>query len=156
MRFEDVLALAVLLVFAAFVLLLLFRRSEQRHRDQIQRNETLRILVQKFNTSDEFVGFVNSEAGRQLLSPTTQPPKPQVFSTLRFVQVGVVLIMIGLGMLVHAHGLAGLTDPNFVHQREDLNYWGTVASATGFGLLVVAGITRWLSRKWGLFDSQTK
>jgi hypothetical protein len=154
MRIEEVLALAVVLIFAAFVLLLLYRRSEMRQKDQIQRNETLRILVQKFNTSDEFVGFVNSEAGRQLLAPATPLPKPQVFTALRFIQVGVVLIMIGAGMLVHAHGLAGLTDPNFVHQREDLNYWGMTAATTGVGLLVVAAITRWLGRKWGLFDAE--
>jgi hypothetical protein len=36
-----------------------------RQREQLQRNETLRILAQKFNTAEEFVGFVNSDVGRR-------------------------------------------------------------------------------------------
>jgi len=156
MRYEDALTLAVLIAGGSFVLWLLFRRGEWRQREQIQRNETLRILVQKFNTSDEFVGFVNSDAGRLLLTPVAQKPKSPASSVLRFVQVGIVLTLIGVAMLIHAHGMAGMTDINFVNQRNDLSYWGTVGAATGLGLLIAAGITRSLGRAWGLFDRETK
>lgn len=156
MRIEDVLALAVFFAAGCFGIWMVFRKVELRQREQMQRNETLRILVQKFNTSEEFVGFVNSDAGRQLLTPAPQPVKPQTASVLRFVQIGIVLALIGLGMLTHAQSLANLTDPNFVNQRNDLHYWGMVAVMTGVGLLIAAAVTRSLGRKWGLFDREAK
>jgi hypothetical protein len=156
MNYPEALGLAVIFAAGCFGMWMVFRKLELRHREQMQRNETLRVLVQKFNTSDEFVGFVNSDAGRQLLSPSPQLPKPQAASALRFVQVGVVLLMIGAGMIAHAHGMANLTDLNFVNERNDLHYWGTIATTTGTGLLIVAGLTRWLGRKWGLFDNEAK
>jgi hypothetical protein len=156
MRYEDVLALAVIFAAGCFGIWMAFRRTELRQREQMQRNETLRILVQKFNSSEEFVGFVNSDAGRQLLAPAAQPVRPHIFSVLRFVQVGVVLALIGTGMLIRAHGMANMVDINFVNQRNDLNYWGMVATAMGCGLLVAAALTRWLGRRWGLFDRQAK
>jgi hypothetical protein len=156
MRLDDVLSLAVILAAGCFGMWLLFRKVELRQREQMQRNETLRILVQKFNTSEEFVGFVNSDAGRQLLTPAAQPVKPQTASVLRFVQIGIVLALIGLGMLAHAEGMANLTDINFVNQRNDLHYWGMVAVMTGVGLLIAAAVTRSLGRKWGLFDREAK
>jgi|SRR5947209_8190994 hypothetical protein len=156
MRYEDVLALAVIFAAACFWIWMAFRKTELRQREQMQRNETLRILVQKFNTSDEFVGFVNSDAARQLLAPAAPLGRPHIFYVLRFVQVGVVLALIGAGMLAHAHGMAGLTDINFVNQRNDLNYWGMVATTMGCGLLLAAALTRWLGRRWGLFDREAK
>jgi formate hydrogenlyase subunit 3/multisubunit Na+/H+ antiporter MnhD subunit len=83
-------------------------------------------------------------------------PKPQAASVLRFVQIGIVLALIGMGMLAHAQGMANLTDINFVNQRNDLHYWGMVAVMTGFGLLAAAALTRFLGRRWGLFDRETK
>ena len=156
MRYEDALTLAILCAAGCFGIWMVFRKVELKQREQLQRNETLRILVQKFNTADEFVGFVNSEAGRQLLTPTPQLPKPQAASVLRFIQIGIVLALIGMGMLAHAQGMAGLNDINFVNQRNDLHYWGMVAVMTGFGLMLAAAITRWLGKKWGLFDRETK
>ena len=156
MRIEEVLALAVIFAAGCFCIWIVFRKVELRQREQLQRNETLRILVQKFTTADEFVGFVNSEAGRQLLTPAPQERRSQSARVIRFVQVGVVLIMIGGGMLVHAHSMANLADINFVNQRNDLHYWGMVGMCMGVGLLIAAGVTRWLGRKWGLFDREAK
>jgi len=156
MRYEDALTLGLLLAAGCFCIWMVFRKVELKQREQLQRNETLRILVQKFNSSEEFVGFVNSDAGRQLLTPAPQLPKPQLFSALRFVQIGVVLAMIGAGMLSRAHEMRNLTDINFVNQRNDISYFGMLAMMTGVGLLIVAALTRWLGNRWGLFKSETK
>jgi hypothetical protein len=103
-------------------------------------------LVEKLGSSQELMGFLQTEAGQRLLAAPVQPePKPSSFRRiLNAVQAGIVLTVLGaaLAMLSRVLPLAGDTFIAF----------GTIAGALGGGLLVSALASYWLSRSMGLMD----
>jgi len=123
------------------------RRTELRARNQV----VVERLLDRFTSTDELLAFVRSDEGKQLLYGDTGAANPRR-SVIRFVQIGIVVFSLGVAFLANAMRLAGETDINFIRKVEDLRYWGTAAVAVGAGLLVVAGVSYFMARRWGLID----
>jgi hypothetical protein len=136
---------------AAWVAWLTYRRSVRGMDDRARSYAVVERILDRFNSTDELLAFVRSDEGKQLLYGRTAAVNPRR-SVLRFVQIGLVLFSLGAAFLANAWRLSGETDINFVRKVEDLRYWGTAAVAIGAGLLVVAGVSYVIARRWGLID----
>ncbi len=147
---EETLMLLGLVAFAAFLAWLFFRRSQlAAQRSQLDL-ELRNRLVDKFANAREFLEFVETEKGRELfqgLAP--QPPHP-FLNPMRFLQAGVLSVLLGCAIHLNAGRFAGLTDINFVNKVRDLESWGTLFVAAGIGQAVAAAIGYAFARRQGL------
>ena len=103
-------------------------------------------LVEKLGSSQELMGFLQTEAGQRLLAgPAQVEPKPNPFGRiLNAVQAGIVLSALG-GALAALSRAVPLASETFIT-------FGAITSALGAGLLISALASYWLSRSMGLFD----
>jgi len=148
MMIEEVVMMLVVAALAAWVLWLVFRRHQLQVQARLQRNETFNRLIDKFGTAKEFVDFLQTEAGRKFLEDPIAPPVHPLTSVHRFVQGGIVLLVLGGALLVNALRLRGETDINYIHQAMGLNYWGTIFLGGGAALLIVATVSYFLAKRW--------
>ncbi len=148
MVLEDVVLIAVTPLLAGWVLWLLFKRHQLHTQARMQRNGTFNRLIDKFGTAQEFVDFLHTEAGRKFLEdPLTTPVNPMA-RVRRFVLGGVILIALGGAFFVNAFRYRGMTDINFVNEAIGLGNWGTIFTSCGVALLVIAGLSRLMARRW--------
>lgn len=147
MVIEDVVLIVVAPLLAGWVCWLLFRRHQLHVQVRMRRDETLRLLIEKFDTGPEFVDFLASDAGRRLLEDPIGPPANPAARTHRFMAAGVVLIALGGAFFVNALRYRGMTDINFVNEAIGLNNWGTIFVSGGGALLVAAALTHLMTRR---------
>lgn len=109
------------------------------------RNAFYNQLLERLSTANEFIEFLESEKGRELmrdLAPERTDAHRRVLKTTRngimALCVGVVLIVVGL-----------LLGP--VHTA--VTVWGAVAAGCGAGFLLSARISYKLALQWGLIQS---
>lgn len=105
------------------------------------RNERFNHVIDRFGNEKDFLEFLQSEKGMQIMSVLTFPPTSTKVPVLVMISSGVVAMAMGAGAFV----LAYLKD-------SDLLFPGVFLSAAGLGLLVAAAISHHLSRKWGVFE----
>jgi hypothetical protein len=140
---------------AAWVAWLVYRRSVRGMEDRARSYAVVERILDRFSSTDELLAFVRSDEGKRLLYGRADTVSPRR-SVLRFVQIGIVMFSLGVAFLGNAMRLSGETDINFVRKVEDLRYWGTAALALGAGLLVVAAVSYWMARRWGLIDGSER
>jgi hypothetical protein len=136
---------------AAWAAWLAYRRSVRGMDDRARSYAVVERILDRFESKDDLLTFIRSHEGKQLLYGRAATVSPRR-SVLRFVQIGLVIFSLGAAFLGNAMRLSGETDINFVHKVEDLRYWGTAAVVFGAGLLVVAAVSYWIARRWGLLD----
>jgi hypothetical protein len=146
---DEVVVLAIILAFVGFLLWLMSKRSALQIMASTQRQQTLRAVVERFGSSEELLAFVHSPDGQKLLGSPAEPYRPLI-SVLRFVQSGIALLFVGAGLRISAWTLRFGTDINDIHKAVDHRNWGTLCGVAGVALLVVAGVSHALARKWGL------
>jgi hypothetical protein len=112
-------------------------------------------LMDRFSSNEELLTYVQTPSGRRFLesgpSPLQEGPKAisAPFSRILWsVQIGVVLVVGGLGLLY----VSGNT---FEEVREFFFITGSLAIALGAGFSVSAAASYLLSRRLGLFDRPT-
>lgn len=103
-------------------------------------------LIEKLGSSQELMGFLQTEAGQRLLSarslPESKPsPFPRILNT---VQAGIVMTALG-GALAVLSDVVPLA-------RETFIAFGAIIGAVGAGLLISALASYGLSRSMGLLD----
>jgi hypothetical protein len=111
-------------------------------------------LIEKFSTSQELAAYMETEAGRRFLEAapipvnlgTEQRVPNAVARVLTPVQIGVVLVLLGIGLLLLRHAGPDMTTPMLV--------LGTVILMPGIGFIISAGITWLLASRLGLMPSQ--
>jgi hypothetical protein len=110
-------------------------------------------LMDRFSSNDELMTYVQTPSGRRFLesgpSPLqeTAPAVSAPFSRILWsVQLGVVLLVTGVGMLF-------LSGQVIEEAREFFFIAGCLASAIGTGFVVSAAASYFLSRRLGLIDA---
>ena len=112
-------------------------------------------LLEKFSTSQELLAYMGTEAGKRFLE--SQPfqleaqgtrPTPYPFGRILLsMQLGVVVLLVGLGLLyLQGHLTEG---------AEDCLVLGTLASTVGIGFLLSAAASYGLSQHLGLLEGVT-
>jgi type IV secretory pathway VirB6-like protein len=103
-------------------------------------------LVEKLGSSQELMGFLQTEAGQRLFSESP-PPEPRMNPFNRIlgsVQAGIVLSLLGLAF-------AGLSIAVPLAHTSFIAF-GSIAAAIGIGLLISALVSYRLSKSMGLMD----
>jgi hypothetical protein len=112
-------------------------------------------LLEKFSASQELLAYMETEAGKRFLE--SQPfqleaqgtrPTPYPFGRILLsLQVGVVVLLVGVGLLyLHVRLTEG---------AEDCLVLGTLASTVGIGFLLSAAASYGLSQHLGLLEGVT-
>lgn len=138
---QDTLMFTLMAGLAAWVLFLLFRRMQQRSELQAKHLDLFNRAVDKFGTSQEFVSFLQSKEGQTMLYAQAPIKQQKSRSQLRFVQVGIILAVIGIACFLNAMQYTGETDINFIHKVQDLRYWGMLTIGLAIGLFLIAIVT---------------
>jgi hypothetical protein len=107
-------------------------------------------LIDKFSSNQELAGYMQTEAGKRFLEAA---PIPVAFDTeqrmpnavarvLTPLQIGIVLVLLGVGFFLLRHVRTEMYEPMLV--------LGTVALMPGLGFIISAGITWVLAGRLGL------
>jgi len=105
-------------------------------------------LIEKVGSSQEFLTFLETESGKQLVASIgiEQPNREPYSRILNSVQAGVILLLLGIAFLI----LGG----QFANAAEGFFILGGLAVALGAGFLISAGLSYRLSKAFGLFDRE--
>lgn len=132
----------------------LFVDNRRWHRIFNTQNQVHTRLIEKFSTSQELAAYMETEAGRRFLEAapipvnlgTEQRVPNAVARILTPVQIGVVLVLLGVGLLLLRHAGPDMETPMLV--------LGTVILMPGIGFIISAGITWLLAARLGLMPSR--
>ncbi|HWA94924.1 MAG TPA: hypothetical protein VG844_10010 [Terracidiphilus sp.] len=143
------------LAFAAFLLAVawmtrIFLENRRWNRIFKLQNEVHTRLIEKFGNSQDLSAYMETEAGRRFLeaSPISVNFEPSqrvpnaVARVLTPLQVGVVLVLLGIGFMLLRHTEADMEVPMLV--------LGTVTLMPGIGFILSAGLTWLLAARLGL------
>jgi hypothetical protein len=136
----------IITVFSSFswVAWLLFSSIRRYKVAQLQAEMQGRLL-QRFDSPDALLGYAQSDAGRQFIKSLDIERSSPYTQILKGVQVGIVFIFFGAGLLrLHAWNIGD----------EGALVFGTLALALGLGFGVAAAVSYFLSRSFGLLSKQ--
>jgi hypothetical protein len=110
-------------------------------------------LIDKFGSSQELAGYMETDAGRRFLEaapiPVNFEPNQRVPNAVARVltplQIGVVLVLLGIGLLSLRHAEADMEIPMLV--------FGTIVLMPGIGFILSAGLTWLLAARLGLMPA---
>jgi len=111
------------------------------------RAEIYNRLIDKFGTAPEFIDFLKSDAGLQFIEENTAPDSVPLTKILGSIQLGVILVLLGGGLLVIGNIFGGSLGGDLY---IILTVSGTVGLTVGVGFLISAGIAYKLCRAWGI------
>ncbi len=145
----PVLALAICLV-ALYWLLRVFMENRRWNRIFKLQSEVHGRLIDKFSSTQELSGYMETEAGKRFLEAAPIPVNFEqdrrvpnaVARVLTPLQIGVVLVLLGIGLLLLRHAGPEMATPMLV--------FGTLAMMPGIGFILSAGITWVLAARLGL------
>jgi hypothetical protein len=111
-------------------------------------------LIDKFSSNQELAAYMETEAGRRFLEAAPIPmnlgPEQRVPNAvarvLTPVQVGVVMVLLGIGFLLLRHAGPDMETPMLV--------LGTVTLMPGIGFIISAGLTWGLAARLGLMPTR--
>lgn len=110
-------------------------------------------LIDKFSSNQELASYMESEAGRRFLEAAPIPVNvdsgqrvPNALArVLTPIQIGVVMILLGVGMLSLRHASVDSDVPMLI--------LGTMILMPGIGFIISAGITWFLAQRLGLMPT---
>ncbi len=119
-------------------------------------NQVHTKLIERFSNSQELAAYMETEAGRRFLEAapipvnlgTEQRVPNAVARVLTPVQIGVVLVLLGIGFLMLRHAGREMDTPMLV--------LGTLILMPGIGFIISAGITWLLASRLGLMPSRAE
>jgi RsiW-degrading membrane proteinase PrsW (M82 family) len=114
-------------VFVGWIVWLGLRQQRERQQDELQLRAR---MLEKFGNSDEFVGFMQTEAGRKFLETGEKARKSLRFKVASSLSTGVILLLLG-GAFFFMSGRVG---------QPELLFPAAILGALGIGLAISAFI----------------
>jgi hypothetical protein len=119
-----------------------------------QQSEVHARLIDKFSSSQELAAYMETEAGKRFLEAapipigieSTRRMPNAVARVLTPLQIGIVLVLLGVGLLLLRNVEPDMNVPMLV--------LGTLALMPGIGFILSAGVTWVLARRLGLMPEQ--
>lgn len=140
----------VLILITIFTAIVLIVRTVTVNRRQHQiaklQSEMQTRLLEKFGTSQELIGYLESQAGQKFLESATIERRNPFGRIMGSIQAGIVLTTAGLGFFF-LHGRWDRAEEGFL-------FLGTMGLALGVGFLLSSAAAFFLSRSWGLLDGR--
>jgi hypothetical protein len=151
----PVIALVCFLLAASWTLRL-FVESRRWSRIFTLQNEVHSKLIDKFSSSQELAAYMETDAGKRFLEAapipvnlgTGQRVPNAVARVLTPIQIGVVLVLLGVGFLLLRHAGPDMEMP--------MRVLGTVILMPGIGFIISAGITWVLATRLGLMPPRSE
>lgn len=150
--------LVPLLAFLGFLVVLvwilrLFVENRRWSRTFALQSEVHSKLIEKFSTSQELASYMETDAGRRFLEAapipiqmeSTQRVPNAVARVLTPLQIGIVMVLLGAGLL----SLRNVGHDTFI----GMSVLGTVILMPGLGFIISAGITWILAGRLGLMPT---
>ncbi len=139
------LALAVL---AALVLLVRgIVRSRQMNQALEAKSRLQQQVLSQFSESDELAHFLNTPAGEEFVSAAEMPIDNNPYtSILRSIRGGILAIAVGVTLYFLNNEVGG----------EGFRWLGILLSVGGLAVIGGAGVSYFLSQKWGLLPTSTE
>lgn len=146
--------IAAMLAFACFLWALVwlirqFLENRRWSRIFTLQSEVHGRLIDKFSSNQELSGYMGTEAGKRFLEAAPIPVGLEsqrvpnaIARVLTPLQIGVVLVLLGIGFFLLRHVRIEMYEPMLV--------LGTVALMPGIGFIISAGITWALASRLGL------
>lgn len=139
-------------LFAFVWIIRLFVEGYRSNRALKQQNEVHSRLIDKFSSSQELAAYMETEAGKQFLSasPIALGPGPMqhmpnaVARVLTPLQVGIVMVLLGIGLLLLPRQGMGMAT----------TVLGILALMPGIGFILSAGATWILAKRLGLLPEK--
>ena len=146
MGFETM-PMVVSVAFFAMVAIIVSNAARSRQRIARMQVEIQSKMIERFGSAPEFVGFLQSDSGRQFMQSLGAVPKARASnSILLSVRRAVVLSFLGVGFLVIC------ISPEY--RNEGFFIAGCILLGLGVGYGVSAVLSVKLSRAWGLMPPQ--
>ena len=154
--YSDIIApIAITVAFACFLAALVWMIRallENRRWNRIFKlqSEVHGRLIDKFSSNQELASYMETEAGKRFLEAAPIPVNIEsgqrmpntVARVLTPLQIGIVLVLLGIGFLLLRHAGPDMETPMLV--------LGTVVMMPGIGFIISAGITWVLAARMGL------
>ncbi len=150
---EQIPETAMVVCMFAFIgwgIYLFFRRYQIAAQAQQQRIESFNRLVEKFGSAKEFIEFAESPYGRKLLEEPIVSKANPLNKILRFLEAGVLALLLGAGFWFNGSRLVKNTDLSSLSEGSNWLNIGSLFLFMGTGLLLVAGISYIFVRRWHL------
>ena len=144
---QEIAPLLALFVMVATVILVI-RMVQENGKSKRQAEAQLQMhtrLIDKFGSSKELLDYLQSDAGRTFLTPTTVQRAMPYKRILGAAQAGIVLAFVGVAFWL----IRGSFDQEGLRAATFL---AGVTFALGLGFLCSAVVAHILSRKWGLLN----
>jgi hypothetical protein len=150
----PVLALAIFLVAVAWMTRAFLENRRWNRIFKLQ-SEVHGRLIDKFSSVQELAGYMDTDAGRRFLEAApiavnlerSQRVPHVVARVLTPLQVGIVLVLLGLGCMLLRHASTEMDIPMLV--------LGTLALMPGIGFIISAGVTWLLAARMGLMPQES-
>lgn len=114
------------------------------------RAEIIDRLIDKFGTTPEFMSFLQSDTGMNLLEGHAVAPPALSMKILSAMQKGLILTFLGAGLIIIGRIFGDSLG-------TDLYIWlsvgGTTAAMAGIGFLISSAISYRLAKMWGLLGT---
>jgi len=133
----------IMFLVVGWVFKMAYANARQKRMLALQ-GEMQRRLLEKFDSTEGLVAFMNSEAGRRFSEFEIVEPTSPYAKILGSVQVGVILSLASIGMLV--------IDSRIEVPGEGLTVVGILGLTIGIGFLISSAISYALSKSWGLIN----
>lgn len=139
---------------AFFWILRMFIENRRWSRVFALQSEVHNKLIEKFNSTQELASYMGTDAGRRFLEaapiPVTLSAEQRmpnaVARVLTPLQIGVVLVLLGAGLITLRHAGPQMDIP--------MRVLGTIILMPGAGFIISAGITWLLASRLGLMPPQ--
>lgn len=141
---EDIFIPAVVFSTFSWVVWVVFN-TIRRYKVAKMQNEMHKRLLEKFSSGDQFLAFLQSEAGKKFLNSLTAEQTTPYGRILSATSTGAVLIFLGAAILVLRGRVSG--------EQEIFLVFGTVVVGIAIGFLASALTSYLLSKSWGLINS---
>jgi len=144
--------LAVTFIFLAlFALAAWFFWLDARRRQALvqARSDLQNRLLEKFASPQDVAQFLQTEGGRRFLQGLTTDARHAGRGILRAMQVGVVITVFGSAVVS-----LGVAYPTHDRGANPGVIIGSLILALGVGFLISAGLSYFLSKKWGMLETE--
>jgi hypothetical protein len=127
-------------VFTMVVLIIWIAHLGRKNAIQ-QKAELRRHLLDKFNSGQDLSQFLATSQGQSFLQELeiSQRAGSAKHRILGSITAGILLLGLGIGFLA------------LLRYESDLIFPAVILIALGVAFLVAAGVSYWLSKKWGIF-----
>lgn len=150
---SDTVMFVSVVVLLGWIIWLQFRKRQQQTELKKMQLQLVTDALTKFESATEFVAFLQSKEGLTMLYDCQAPERGRSRTNIRIVQLGTLLLFVGIGLFLCAARYHGTPDKDLQDLLAILNFTGTVTASTGIGLYAVAAVTylweRWFNRSDG-------